>query len=49
MIVMLEPIPAKAMPLEMLELVKTESYIEYHTDVEDQGLFWDNLKDAILA
>ena len=47
-VVMLENIPPnKLMPLEMIEWIKQESYIEYTDDAEGNILFWENLKQAI--
>ena len=48
-VVMLENMPPnKLMPLEMIDWIKQESYIEYTDDEEGNILFWENLKQAIL-
>ena len=48
-VVMLENTPPdKLMPLEMIEWIKRESYIEYTDDEPGNALFWDKLKEAIM-
>ncbi|WAR09756.1 TLR4-like protein [Mya arenaria] len=45
-VVLLEVVPARDMPLELLEWIKVHSYIEYTNDVEGGLLFWDKLMAA---
>ena len=48
-VVMLENTPPdKLMPLEMIEWIKRESYIEYTDDEPGNALFWDKLKEGIM-
>ncbi|WAR09731.1 TLR4-like protein [Mya arenaria] len=46
-VVLLEVVPARDMPLELLEWIKVHSYIEYTNDVEGGLLFWDKLMAAV--
>lgn len=48
-IVLLEDVPARDMPLEMLKWIRDDSYIRYPNDGHGQALFWNNLKDAFNA
>lgn len=47
-LIMLEDVSIKDMPLEMAEWIKDNSYIEYTSDEQGEVLFWNNLKNAIL-
>lgn len=48
-LVMLEDVSIKEMPLEMAAWIKDNSYIEYTSDEQGELLFWNNLKTAILS
>lgn len=48
-LVMLEHVTVKDMPLEMIEWIKDNSYLEYTTDDDGESLFWNNLIRAIEA
>lgn len=48
-IVLLEDVPARDMPLEMLKWIRDDSYIRYPNDGHGQTLFWNNLTDAFNA
>ena len=47
-IVMLENIPNDSMPLDLLRLIQSQTYIEYPVNPQDRELFWNQVKDAIL-
>ena len=46
-LVFLEQIPAKDILLIILELVESQSYIEYPNDEYGKTVFWDKLRDAL--
>jgi hypothetical protein len=46
-LVFLEQLSAKDLPLIILELVQTQSYIEYPNDEYGNTVFWDKLRDAL--
>jgi hypothetical protein len=46
-LVFLEQIPAKDLPLIILELVQSQSYIEYPNDEYGNTVFWDKLRGAL--
>jgi hypothetical protein len=46
-LVFLEHISAKDLPLIILELVQSQSYIEYPNDEYGNTVFWDKLRDAL--
>ena len=48
-IVMLEPVPYNAMPLEMMRWIHDNNYIEYTTEHEGKDLFWDKLNGVIIS
>ena len=48
-VVMLEPVSTKHMPMEMIQWIKNESYIEFTKDEEGYVLFWNKLKDSITC
>ena len=41
-------VPIKQMPLEMLQWIRENSYLEFRQDRECELLFWSKLKDALL-
>jgi hypothetical protein len=45
-LVILEQIPAKDLPLIILELVQSQSYIEYPNDEYGNSVFCDKLRGA---
>ena len=47
-IVMLENIPNDSMPIDLLRLIQSQTYIEYPVNPQDRELFWNQVKDAIL-
>ncbi|XP_052804138.1 toll-like receptor 4 [Mya arenaria] len=46
-IVLYENVPAKIMPLEILDWIDNHSYISYTSDPDGQPLFWENMTTAI--
>ncbi|XP_045212234.2 toll-like receptor 4 [Mercenaria mercenaria] len=46
-VVMLEDVPTRNMTTEMLQWIKSNTYIEYTTEEEGELLFWDNLMEAL--
>ncbi|CAC5379815.1 Toll-like receptor 4 [Mytilus coruscus] len=46
-LIFLEQIPAKTLPLVLLELVQSQSYVEFPNDEYGDTLFWDNLKKVL--
>ncbi|WAR05188.1 TLR4-like protein [Mya arenaria] len=46
-IVLYENVPAKIMPLEILDWIEHHSYISYTSDPDGQPLFWENMTTAI--
>ncbi|XP_076105880.1 toll-like receptor 4 [Mytilus galloprovincialis] len=47
MLVFLEQMSSKDLPLNILELVQSKSYIEYPNDEYGDVVFWDKLKEAL--
>ncbi|XP_045212236.2 toll-like receptor 4 [Mercenaria mercenaria] len=45
-VVMYEDVPTRNMTTEMLQWIKSNTYIEYTTEEEGELLFWDNLMEA---
>ena len=48
-VVMLEDVKTENMPLEMMEWIQSNSYIEHTQDEQGETLFWNNLKQAIAS
>ena len=46
-IVMLENVPNNTLPLDLLRLIQSQTYIEYPVNTQDRELFWNQVKDAI--
>ncbi|VDH94903.1 Hypothetical predicted protein [Mytilus galloprovincialis] len=46
-LIFLEQIPANTLPLVLLELVQSQSYIEFPNDEYGDTIFWDNLKQVL--
>lgn len=47
-VIMLEEVNTKSIPLELMHHLKTKSYIEYPTrDEQGQQLFWNNMRDLL--
>ncbi|XP_053388022.1 toll-like receptor 4 [Mercenaria mercenaria] len=46
-VVMFEDVPTRNMTTEMLQWIKSNTYIEYTTEREGELLFWDNLIEAL--
>ncbi|CAC5414807.1 unnamed protein product [Mytilus coruscus] len=46
-IVFIEQLPAKDLPLNILELVQSKSYIEYPNDEYGDVIFWEKVKDTL--
>ncbi|XP_063417886.1 toll-like receptor 4 [Mytilus trossulus] len=46
-LIFLEQIPSKALPLVLLELVQSQSYVEFPNDEYGDPLFWENLKKVM--
>ncbi|XP_060551091.1 toll-like receptor 4 [Ruditapes philippinarum] len=47
LIVMKDNIPIEDMPLEMMNWIRYESYLEYSEDVAGEQLFWERLKETL--
>ncbi|KAH3774335.1 toll-like receptor 4 [Dreissena polymorpha] len=48
-IVMIEQVSHRAMPLEMVRWIQDNNYIEYSTDQEGNTLFWEKLQNVIRS
>lgn len=46
-LIFLEQIPSKTLPLVLLELVQSQSYVEFPNDEYGDTLFWENLKKVM--
>ena len=46
-IVMLENVPSNTLPLDLLRLIQSQTYIVYPVNTQDRELFWNQVKDAI--
>lgn len=46
-LIFLEKIPPKTLPLVLLELVQSQSYVEFPNDEYGDTLFWENLKKVM--
>ncbi|XP_063425742.1 toll-like receptor 4 [Mytilus trossulus] len=46
-LIFLEQIPTNTLPLVLLELVQSQSYIEFLNDEYGDTVFWDNLKQVL--
>ncbi|VDH95155.1 Hypothetical predicted protein [Mytilus galloprovincialis] len=40
---------AKNIPLEIMNILKEDTYIEYPENEDDRGIFWDDFADALNA
>ncbi|XP_067664541.1 toll-like receptor 4 [Haliotis asinina] len=47
LVVVLEKIPLKDLPPDIVELMRQDSYVEYTNDQEGQEVFWENLERAV--
>jgi toll-like receptor 13 len=47
LVVMYEDVSNRLMPNEMLEWIRSNTYLEYTTDELGTELFWDNLQEAL--
>ncbi|XP_067667469.1 toll-like receptor 4 [Haliotis asinina] len=47
LVVVLEKIPVKYLPPNIVELMQQDSYVEYTNDQEGQEVFWENLDRAV--
>ncbi|XP_045184171.2 toll-like receptor 4 [Mercenaria mercenaria] len=48
LVVMFGDVPTKLMTTEMLDWIKSNTYIEYTTDEDGELLFWENMKEALM-
>ncbi|XP_045184468.2 toll-like receptor 4 [Mercenaria mercenaria] len=48
LVVIFGDVPTKLMTTEMLDWIKSNTYIEYTTDEEGELLFWENMKEALM-
>ena len=48
-IIMLENLYTCRLPVEVLDLIQSQSYIEYPDDVQGNVIFWEKMKQAIIA
>lgn len=46
-IIFYENVPACELPMTLLEIIETKSYIEYPNDPEGNVVFWDKIKETI--
>ncbi|XP_046349958.2 toll-like receptor 4 [Haliotis rufescens] len=46
-VVKIEDVSSAAVPRELLYLMRSDSYLEYPDDPEDQAIFWVNLGEAV--
>jgi len=46
-VLMYENIPARDIPLSMMDILVTKAYIEYPNNTEGRLIFWKNLEDAL--
>jgi hypothetical protein len=47
-LVFLEEISAKKLPLIVLELIQSQTFIEYPNDEYGDTVFWEKLKEVLL-
>lgn len=46
-LVMFAPVPVRAIPLQLLDLIESNTYIEYPDDPQGNVVFWDKVDEAI--
>ncbi|XP_033746771.1 toll-like receptor 4 [Pecten maximus] len=46
-LVMYSPVPARAIPLQVMDIIQSKSYIEYPDDPQGNVVFWDKIAEAI--
>ncbi|XP_067658196.1 toll-like receptor 4 [Haliotis asinina] len=49
LVVVLESIPVKDLPSDIVQLMRDDSYVEYTNDREGRELFWQNIERAIRS
>ncbi|XP_067677358.1 toll-like receptor 4 [Haliotis asinina] len=49
LIVLMEDIPVKDLPVDIVEVMRKDSYVEFTDDVEGNDVFWHSLKRGLRA
>ncbi|XP_053409032.1 toll-like receptor 4 [Mercenaria mercenaria] len=47
-LVMLEEVPLSGLPLEILDIIREQTYLELPTDIQHSDMFWDRVHGALI-
>jgi hypothetical protein len=49
LVMMLEPVTVKGLPLEIMDILRNQTYLELPEDQAHEEVFWDRVRDLIMS